>query len=245
VILRDTASSDVGRVRSVNQDRFARAPDLGCYLVADGMGGHQGGEKASQLAVEAVLDALRSSHSAKQSLSERLRYALAWANRRIFETACAHAECAGMGTTIVALLIDGGRAALAHVGDSRAYLIRDGGIRQLTRDHSIVGELLRRQQISEQAARAHPHRHVLTRALGVRPSVEPDLLELALCSGDVFALCTDGLTGYLQEGEIAEFFADGSDLEEVCKSMIEAANSRGGEDNITAVLVRYETPGER
>jgi protein phosphatase len=130
--------------------------------------------------------------------------------------------------------------ALAHVGDSRAYLVRAGGIRQLTDDHSLVAELVRRREISESAAQWHPHRHVLTRALGVRPAVEPDLAELTPAVDDVFALCSDGLTGLVRDEEIARAISNGSDLDEVCEVLINLANERGGEDNITILLVRCE-----
>ncbi len=180
MILRAAASTDVGLRRKENEDRYALSPQLGLYLVADGMGGHTAGQVASELAAETALQAIQTLEGAAASLAERLRYAVAAANRAIYSKAQQHTEYAGMGTTLVAFLADQERAALAHVGDSRAYLIRGRRIRQLTDDHSIVGELLRRREISEDAAREHPHRHVLTRALGVRRSVEPDLVELAL-----------------------------------------------------------------
>jgi protein phosphatase len=168
MILRAAASTDVGLRRKENEDRYALSPELGLYLVADGMGGHTAGQVASRLAAETALEAIQTLEGAAASLAERLRYAVAAANRAIYTKAQEESEYAGMGTTLVAFLADGARAALAHVGDSRAYLIRARRIRQLTDDHSIVGELLRRREISEDAAREHPHRHVLTRALGVR-----------------------------------------------------------------------------
>ena len=149
-----------------------------------------------------------------------------------------------MGTTLVMLLMGEDRAALAHVGDSRAYLVRAAGIRQLTDDHSLVAELLRRRKITEDAAREHPHRHVLTRALGVRPNVEPDLAELTLTHDDVFVLCSDGLTNHVMDDEIAKIVSSNTDLRAACSALIELANSRGGEDNITIVLVRCEEETE-
>jgi protein phosphatase len=145
-----------------------------------------------------------------------------------------------MGTTIVAVLAAGERAGLAHVGDSRAYLVRRGRIRQLTDDHSIVGELLRRQEISLDAAREHPHRHVLTRALGVRENVEPDLAELTPMLGDVFVLCSDGLTNHVEDHELAKLVSESEDLQEACEDLVDIANGRGGEDNTTIVLARVE-----
>lgn len=240
MILRAAASTDVGLRRKENEDRYALCPQLGLYLVADGMGGHSAGQVASELAADTALQAIQTLEGAAASLAEKLRYAVAAANRAIFGKAQEQLEYAGMGTTLVAFLADQERAALAHVGDSRAYLIRGRRIRQLTDDHSIVGELLRRREISEDAAREHPHRHVLTRALGVRRSVEPDLAELALEPGDVFVLCSDGLTNHVEDHEIAKWVCGNEELQETCEQLIDLANSRGGEDNSTVLLARCE-----
>ena len=240
MILRAAAATDVGQRRRGNEDRYALAPELGLYLVADGMGGHTAGQVASELAADAAVRAVETLRGASASLSERLRSAVTSANRTIYQTAQENPEYAGMGTTVVAILAEGGRAALAHVGDSRAYLVRTGRIRQLTDDHSIVGELLRRNEISEDAAREHPHRHVLTRAMGVRPDVEPDLAEITPEEGDVFVLCSDGLTGHVEDHEIAKVVMDHDDLQESCDSLVDLANARGGEDNITVVVARAQ-----
>jgi protein phosphatase len=235
--LRAAALSDVGLRRRANEDRYAVVPELGLYLVADGMGGHSAGQVASELAVQAARNALETLAETSAGLTDKLRYAVAAANREILSVAQAKPELAGMGTTLVALLAAGERVALAHVGDSRAYLVRAGRIRQLTDDHSLVAELVRRREISELAARGHPHRHVLTRALGVHRSVEPDLVELTPTAEDVFVLCTDGLTGNVQDEEIAELVSCEDDLETACRRLVEVANARGGEDNITVVAV--------
>ncbi len=240
MVMRSVAQTDVGRRRKVNEDRYALAPELGLYLVADGMGGHTAGQVASELASEAVLQAVRALAGAPQTLSEKLRAAVSAANREIFETAQAKPELAGMGTTLVALLAGEGRAALAHVGDSRAYLVRGEQIRQLTDDHSLVAELVRRRHISELAARDHPHRHVLTRALGVQRTVEPDLVELTPARGDTFVLCSDGLTGHLDDAEIGEVVSGAAELQAQCDRLVELANERGGEDNITVVQIHFE-----
>jgi protein phosphatase len=240
MMLRAAASTDVGLRRRINEDRYALAPELGLYLVADGMGGHTAGQVASELAADSALQAIRALEGASASLAEKLRYAVASANRAIYTTARERPELAGMGTTLVCLLAGEGRAALAHVGDSRAYLVRASRIRQLTDDHSIVGELLRRHEISEDAAREHPHRHVLTRALGVRRVVEPDLAELTPLPGDFFVLCSDGLTNHVEDHEIAKAVAQEDDLQEACERLIDLANGRGGEDNTTIVAVRCE-----
>lgn len=238
--LRAAALSDVGLRRRSNEDCYAVAADLGLYLVADGMGGHRAGQLASELAAEAAVRALGTLVDATASLTEKLRYSVAAANREILSRAQSQPELTGMGTTLVALLAGPERIALAHVGDSRAYLIRAGRIRQLTDDHSLVAELVRRREISKTAARGHPHRHVLTRALGVRRSVEPDLAELTPAVGDSFVLCSDGLTGHVSDEEIAKTVMDQDDLDSACERLVAMANDRGGEDNITAVLLRCE-----
>jgi protein phosphatase len=238
--LRSAALTDVGLRRRANEDRYAVSPELGLYLVADGMGGHSAGQVASELAVQAAVNALETLAGTSAGLTDKLRYAVAAANREILSVAQAKPELAGMGTTLVALLAAGERVALAHVGDSRAYLVRAGRIRQLTDDHSLVAELVRRREISELAARGHPHRHVLTRALGVHRSVEPDLVELTPAAEDVFVLCSDGLTGGVQDEEIAEVVSCEDDLDTACRRLVEVANARGGEDNITILAVRCD-----
>ena len=240
MILRSAARTDVGRRRRANEDCYAIVAELGYFVVADGMGGHKAGQLASRLAAEAATAALEALEGSAATLTEKLRCTIAAANREIYVAAQAKAEFSGMGTTVVSLLATDGRVALAHVGDSRAYLVRGGRIRQLTDDHSVVGELVRRREITKSAAREHPHRHVLTRAVGVRREVAPDLAELTSSPGDLFVLCSDGLTGLVLDEEIAEAANAGTDLDATCAQLVDLANERGGEDNITVVLVRYE-----
>jgi protein phosphatase len=240
MILRSAALTDVGRRRRANEDCYAIAAELGYFVVADGMGGHRAGQLASRLAAESAVAALEALEGSAATLTEKLRCTIAAANREIYVAGQAKAEFSGMGTTVVSLLAADGRVALAHVGDSRAYLVRGGRIRQLTDDHSVVGELVRRREITESAAREHPHRHVLTRAVGVRREVAPDLAELTSSPGDLFVLCSDGLTGLVRDEEIAEAASTGTDLDAICAQLVDLANERGGEDNITVVLVRYE-----
>jgi protein phosphatase len=235
------ARSDQGRRRQANEDTYALAPELGLFLVADGMGGHRAGQVASGLAARAAVATLRTLHDGRRGTLERLRACVTAANAEILASSRAKPELAGMGTTIVALLAEGDRVALAHVGDSRAYRVRGGAIRRLTDDHTLVGELVRRGEIGERAAAVHPQRHVLLRALGVRRNVDPDLLELAPEPGDLFLLCSDGLTGHLEDAEIAELVSGESDLDAACERLIDLANRRGGDDNITVVLLRCES----
>jgi protein phosphatase len=240
MILRAAASTDVGMRRHANEDRYAMAPDLGLYLVADGMGGHQAGQVASEMAAEAAIRAVRALQGATVSPAEKLRHAVACSNREIHAAAVRDDELTGMGTTLVAILAAEERMALAHVGDSRAYLLRAGRIRRLTDDHSVVGELLRRQQITEADAREHPHRHVLTRALGVRENAVPDLAELTPQAGDRVLMCSDGLTAHLQDDEILAQVMDQDDPQLACEALVHTANQRGGVDNITVLIVRYD-----
>jgi protein phosphatase len=234
------ACSDVGLRRQANEDSFVTAQELGLYLVADGMGGHKAGKVASEMAVEHSVRAIHALQGATASPAEKLRQAVSCANREIHESAQSNQDLSGMGTTLVAILATPERVALAHVGDSRAYLVRGGRIRQLTDDHSLVGELLRRRQISEADAREHPHRHVLTRALGVAPAAQPDLAELTPAPGDTFVLCSDGLTTHLRDGEILELVSRDPDLQKSCDTLVNCANQRGGVDNVTVILVRLE-----
>ncbi len=206
-------------------------------MLADGMGGHNAGQVASELAVECAMAAVSGSEGSAASLTERLAESVSVANREIFSKARSRPELRGMGTTLVAALTGEGCIALAHVGDSRAYLIRGEGIRQLTNDHSVVGDLVRRSEITERDARSHPHRHVLTRALGVRSDVEADLAELSTAVGDTFVLCSDGLTGLVQDHEILKMVLQASNLDDACRRLVQTANERGGEDNITVVIV--------
>jgi protein phosphatase len=243
------AATDRGRKRAENEDSHAIwIPDHAerdrrgvLLVVADGMGGTQAGAVASRLAVETVLREYRRGDPTEPG--RLLRDAVVHANREVHERSRNRADCCGMGTTLTALAIHGRRVWLAHVGDSRAYLVRGDRIRQLTDDHSLVGELVRRREISADAAREHPQRHVLTRAVGVRPQVEPDLAELSPEADDAFVLCSDGLTGHVRDEEIAGAVASGTDPQEAVDHLIALANSRGGEDNITVVIVRCEKSG--
>ena len=240
MILRAAASTDVGLQRQANEDRYAMAPDLGLYLVADGMGGHRAGQVASEMAAEAAIRAVEALQGSAVSPAEKLRHAVACSNREIHTSALNQPELRGMGTTLVAILVTDDRLALAHVGDSRAYLIRNRRIRRLTDDHSVVGELLRRQQISEADAREHPHRHVLTRALGVRKNAVPDLAELTPQAGDVVLMCSDGLTAHLSDEEMLAQVLTTEDPQAACELLVGSANERGGVDNTTVLIIRYE-----
>ena len=194
--------TDTGRQRKGNEDSsFARPP---VFVVADGMGGAQAGEVASQIAVEAFEHGLPSTGTPEQRLAEIVREA----NRRIHEVSRLEHERAGMGTTLTAAYVDDRQVAIAHVGDSRAYLFRKGELKRLTRDHSLVGELVRQGKLTEEQAEEHPQRSIITRALGPEPAVEVDTWTYPASSGDVLLLCSDGLTSMISEEEISGILAD-------------------------------------
>lgn len=241
--LAHAVATDVGRVRDQNEDAWLAVPAGRLFAVADGMGGHAAGEVASRLAVETLADALEGAPPVDpDSAGSELGRAVLEAGRRIHEQAERVPERRGMGTTVTALrFLEGGQALLVHVGDSRAYRLRDGGLRRLTRDHTWVQEQLDRGLISEAGARRHPASSVLTRALGTEPRVEPDLVEVDWRPGDVFLLCSDGLTGPVEEGDIARALRDSPDPESAAAELVRLANQGGGPDNVTAVVVRVAT----
>ena len=227
--------TDAGRRRRRNEDAFVAEPPL--FAVADGMGGAQAGEVASGLAAAAF----REFHSADDlAPEERVAAIIKEANRRIYERARADAQASGMGTTITAALVIGERIYIGHVGDSRAYLLREDSLEQLTEDHSLVADLLRSGRLTPQEAEAHPQRSVITRALGTDPEVDVDAYSIEAKPGDVVLLCSDGLTTMIDDEAILRLVRESSGLGAAARALVKAANRSGGEDNITAVLFRLE-----
>jgi protein phosphatase len=226
--------SDTGRERRTNEDNaFSQAP---LFAVADGMGGARGGEVASGIVVETLNDGMPDGVPPEAGLAELTREA----NHRIHERATADAERAGMGTTLTAAYVGDGEVAFAHVGDSRAYRFRDGKLEQLTNDHSLVGELVRRGKLTPQQAEEHPQRSVITRALGPEASVEVDSFSVSAQPGDVFLLCSDGLTSMVTVETMEDILREADSLDAAGRRLIDAANEEGGRDNITVVLFRIE-----
>ncbi|WP_397326775.1 Stp1/IreP family PP2C-type Ser/Thr phosphatase [Paenibacillus sabuli] len=243
--------SDVGRVRTVNEDRAwaSLAEDGGAVaIVADGMGGHQAGDVASELAVEAFRESL-ASFGGKVSPDEakaRLAEALKRANGIVYDMASQNEQYHSMGTTVVAVLQQRNYAVVGHIGDSRAYLIEGGQIRQLTEDHTLVGELARSGQITPEEAAVHPRRNVLTRALGTDPQVEADVQEIAWQPGCMLLLCSDGLSNMVSDQEIVQTLeASDLDLDAKAEQLVELALQAGGDDNITVVLLLGDTVTEQ
>jgi protein phosphatase len=236
-IVEEAARTDTGRQRHANEDSYyARSP---IFVIADGMGGAQAGEVASRMAADAFDEELVEG-TPEEQLAERAREA----NRRIFELSRADESHSGMGTTLTGALFAGDEVSIVHVGDSRAYLFRDGELRQLTRDHSLVEELRRRGQLTSEEAEEHPQRSVITRALGPDPEVEPDVHTHQARNGDVFLLCSDGLTSMVREEVVADVLSNSSSLAEAVARLIEGANAAGGRDNITVLAFRLGGEGD-
>ncbi len=228
--------TDTGRQREANEDSyFSRAP---LFAVADGMGGAQAGEVASRMAVEAFE---RVGDEVDGSPEELLRRTAQEANREIFDLAQGDTSRSGMGTTLTAALVHGAEISFGHVGDSRAYVFRDGKLKQITNDHSLVEELRRQGKLTRDQAAEHPQRSVITRALGPEPQVQVDTMTFSARAGDVFLLCSDGLTTMLTDEDVATIVAGDDNLQMVARRLIRAANDRGGRDNITVVLFRLES----
>ncbi len=241
--------TDVGCVRQNNEDNFGYDARHGIYVVCDGMGGMAAGEVASKLAVDTVLAYFRQASNgnypiastAPQGVSERARAlasAIQLANDAVHEAAQTHPAQAGMGSTIVAALVREEFVSIAHVGDSRIYLIRKGAIQQLTDDHSLVMEQVRRGLITLAEARASDMQNIIIRALGSDQTVEPDLDDQLVLPGDILLLCSDGLTRHLPDESLLEVITRAASLEAACAALVQAAKDAGGDDNITCLLVR-------
>ena len=232
---RTAALTDTGRKRRHNEDVFVLDPPL--FAIADGMGGANAGEVAAGLAAAALRE-IRDGGSGEEAVETLIQEA----NRRVYQRATEDAAASGMGTTMTVALLEDGRVRIGHVGDSRAYLIRDGGLSQLTDDHSLVGELVRSGKLTPEDAESHPQRSVITRALGTDPDVDVDTITVETRSGDVFLLCSDGLYSMVGNDKILELVQrHRGDLKAAAKALIAAANKGGGDDNIT--VVAFEIAG--
>ncbi len=222
------STTDIGRVRERNEDSILVTHPL--YVVADGMGGHRGGQVASQVALE-TMEELATEGSG--SLADHVRRA----NRAVWDRSVEDERLSGMGTTLTAARIDGASALIAHVGDSRAYLLRDGMLRQLTTDHTLVDRMVKSGEITEAEAEVHPHKNVLTRALGTDEQVEVDEDSLALADGDRLLICSDGLTGMVTEDQIQAILENSDHPQQAADRLVKAANRAGGIDNISVVVL--------
>lgn len=232
--------TDVGQGRSMNQDfQFASETFVGnlpnLFVVADGMGGHKAGDMASRYTVEVLLESIRSNK--EKNPIKILRAAIEEANRCVRRKAEEDEGLAGMGTTVVAATIIGHTMYVANVGDSRLYLIRDD-IRQITKDHSLVEEMVRRGKLRREEARNHPNKNVITRAIGAEKDVVIDFFDMRLRKNDIILLCSDGLSNMLEDEEIKDIVKSDKEINKIAEELITAANQNGGKDNITVVLVK-------
>ncbi|HTL10881.1 MAG TPA: Stp1/IreP family PP2C-type Ser/Thr phosphatase [Bdellovibrionota bacterium] len=235
--------TDIGRKRQQNQDNGGAFPELGLFVVADGMGGHKGGETASAMVVEILPQVVREGMKGKSADPRRvLADAIRKANRAIFEASKRQTDLQGMGTTTTAILAHGGRVILGHVGDSRCYYFRPECIWQVTRDHSLVQEKLRAGLITREQLKTDRMKNVITRSVGFEEQVDVETYDMKVQPGDVFMLCSDGLSGLVDDPDVLEIvqkqFFKGGDPQRAVDQLIEAANARGGDDNITSILVQ-------
>jgi serine/threonine protein phosphatase PrpC len=247
------SATDMGLRRSTNEDFLSVREDLGLFVVADGMGGHAAGEVASQAAVEGIVAFVAATvtispdqtwpvpFNPESSENEnRLDAGFRMGNRRLAKQIAASNELRGMATTAVAVLIDGQVATLAHVGDSRIYRFRDGELERLTRDHSWVEEQIRVGALTEETAREHPWRNIVTRALSGSDDLEVDTTEVTVAAGDRLLLCSDGVFTVLSDDQIGEILGRRTELDSVCHALIQGANDGGGPDNVTAVVLEID-----
>ena len=229
--------TDIGRVRKQNEDAAWLDEKRGIYVVADGMGGHLAGEVASAMAIDAIKRMVQKNDIASISL---LRETVVGAHEAISARARENQNCSGMGTTISAMWRGGHYMYIAHVGDSRIYRLRKGELEQITQDHSLVEELVRAKIISREEARNHPRRNIITRALGTPGENAPDLLAADMEAGDLWLLCTDGLTGMVEDDQIERVLSSGESLDKMADILMKMALAAGGRDNVTLILCRVE-----
>ncbi|MCA9674846.1 MAG: Stp1/IreP family PP2C-type Ser/Thr phosphatase [Kofleriaceae bacterium] len=249
--IRYAAKTDVGMKRTHNEDYFSLIEDEQLFLVADGMGGHASGEVASKMAAETISEFYQRTrededvtwpYKMDRSLSyveNRLVCSIKLANLRIFETSCRDIRYKGMGTTLVSTLVVGDKIYVGHVGDSRVYRVRENGIAQLTRDHSLLEDYKEaKPDMTEEEERNFPHKNVITRALGMRETVQVDIRAHQIKSGDIYLLCSDGLSGMCQDDQILQITANAKSLERAVAELVDAANRNGGTDNVTTLMLQ-------
>lgn len=232
-------NSDMGKVRSENQDAFwfdQPEPNVAYAVVCDGMGGARGGQQASALAKQTVREHFKTQPKIGK-IDTFINQIVQASNQNVYRASVENEELIGMGTTMVIACLLQDKAYIANVGDSRAYHITNGSIHQITKDHSAVQELVDSGHLTERQAKIHPNKNIITRAIGIEDEVEFDLFEVAVSQGDIIILCSDGLTNHVDENEI-QFEASGGDFEDLTKRLIDLANSRGGTDNVTVIAIQ-------
>lgn len=234
--------TDVGVVRSGNEDNYLLVPDKAIFIVADGMGGHAAGEVASEMAVRIIAQQLGDPRTlAETEASRRIREAIREANAQIFDRTLTEHDKRGMGTTATALVLMGSRYLIGQVGDSRAYMLRDGEMLQLTKDHSYVQEQVDAGYLTQEDARTHPYSNVITRCVGANEDVIPDTYLGTLRAGDLFLLASDGLTGMIDDPRLQQLLESSREPQDLSDALVTEANRVGGLDNITVILVRIDS----
>ena len=250
--LTSAGRTHVGMKRTHNEDSLRLFREENLFVVADGMGGHASGEVASQMSVETLAEFFRSTaeddeitwpyklEKGRQYEENRVVTGIKLSNRRIFESATRDAKLKGMGTTLVATFFVNDTCYVGHVGDSRVYRYRGNDLIQLTEDHSLLNDYIKMRQLTPEEIEAFPHKNVIVRALGMKETVQVDIASEAPEDGDVYLLCSDGLSGMISDNDMAAILKDeGEDLDRTCEALIDAANQNGGTDNITVILIRY------
>jgi PPM family protein phosphatase len=241
--------TDPGRVRQHNEDNggiFVNGDNYRLAIVADGMGGHRAGDVASKMTINLLQKAWEESQNIRtaEQAEEWLKLKINEVNQQLFQHANSHTECEGMGTTIIAAICTDHFVTVAHIGDSRCFILNESGYKQLTEDHSLVNELVRTGQISREDAENHPRKNVILRALGTEQNVEMDLLTIIFEEGDILLICSDGLSNKVSEKEMIEILSNEETHDQRAESFIRLANHYGGEDNITLVIVEHSIGGE-
>ncbi|MCB9522758.1 MAG: Stp1/IreP family PP2C-type Ser/Thr phosphatase [Myxococcales bacterium] len=251
--LTSAGRTHVGMKRAHNEDSLRLFREENLFIVADGMGGHASGEVASQMSVETLAEFFRATaeddeitwpykmDKGRKYEENRVVTGVKLSNRRIFEAASRDSKLKGMGTTIVVTFFVNDTCYIGHVGDSRVYRMRNGVLEQLTEDHSLLNDYIKMRQLTPEEIEAFPHKNVIVRALGMKETVQVDVMHEQPVTGDVYLLCSDGLSGMVSDDDMAKILnGEGDDLDEKCERLIDAANKAGGTDNITVILVRYE-----
>ncbi|SNR90757.1 protein phosphatase [Anaerovirgula multivorans] len=236
------AITDVGKVREINEDNYCIDENqVGLYMVADGMGGHKSGEVASSIAINIIKEHIThylTEEFQEQSVKGVIFEAFNRANKEIYNRSKEDFDCEGMGTTVTMVLIIDKRVYIGHIGDSRAYLLREEVLQQITEDHSLVAELVRNGSITEREAMRHPQKNIITRSLGTDENLKVDIFSMDLNKGDILILCTDGLTNFVDKEELKKAVLEEDDCFESCSNLVSLANQRGGYDNITVLIVK-------
>jgi len=245
--------TDIGRKRENNEDLFYNDDQLGIYIVADGMGGHRAGEVASSTVVSSIKDYMEAFHTSSVAQEEgenimspaatAVCHSVELANRVVYQLSQDQGSFKGMGSTAAVAYINDDTLVTANVGDSRIYLIRDNGIEQLTQDHTLLAEQMRKNPDWDPNTASIPMKHILLRAVGIHDSVEADVYEIQPLPGDLVLMCSDGLTDMLSDEEIQRLVVEGGPLEEICGRLVDRANEKGGSDNITVLLVQIQKQG--